>query len=139
MEVLVFPLQMLAVGLDNLEHLLDPSSDVFFLKIAIVPRESFIEDKFSDLQDLVGSRIVGVSSLFDFFTDTSTIFEAGQSGTPPTFEINLPAKYGGVSASIIDFSFYTQYRSYIHNFILMVAYFFFARKMIKKLPGYIHI
>ena len=130
---------MLALGINNLQNFLDPSSDSFILKVAFVPRESFLQAYFNDMNTLIDSRISGISSLISYFEGTKNTFELGQAGEPPTFEIDLPAKYGGVSVSIIDFSFYTQYRRYIHNFILMVAYFFFAWKMIKKLATVIHM
>ena|GEM_PF-4998650 len=38
---------------------------------------------------------------------------------------------------IIDFSLFEQYRFYIQGFIIIISYFFFARRMIRKIPGLI--
>jgi hypothetical protein len=50
----------------------------------------------------------------------------------PELNITLPEKYGGGTFSVIDFSFFDQYRSFIHGFILFIAYSFAVRKAFKR-------
>lgn len=120
-------LKKIPVAIDTLLSYLDPFSENFILVIAFVPQGDYddqiklaFDEKFGDL--------ITVFNMFDTLKNQNWDNEA------PVFEITVPEKYGGGTHNIIDFSFYGQYRTFIHTFTTMTATFFFFIKIIHLLP-----
>lgn len=112
---------------------LNPFSENFFLKIALVPAEGSIKT------DLIEETMKKKFSFFTAFPDfIGSIFSSLSNDEVPEFYITLPSFLGGGTYSCIDFSFYTQYRSWIHGFIIGVSYLLFIKKVVKMIPGIIH-
>lgn len=65
-------------------------------------------------------------ALFNTFTGTLS----NTSNLPPDVEVKLY----GVSARMIDFDIYDNYRPFIHGIILALSYFFFIKRLFIKLP-----
>lgn len=106
---------------------LDPFSPNFILTIAFVPQGDY-DDEIKSAFDNKFGDLITVFTMFDSLKNREWDNEA------PTFEITVPQKYGGGTHNIIDFSFYGQYRDFIHTFTIMTATFFFFIKIIHILP-----
>lgn len=63
---------------------------------------------------------------------------SGDSVEIPQFTIAIP-QWGVPEMSIIDLSFYNEYRPMIHNIIKLSAWFFFLYRLLKQLPSLISI
>lgn len=88
--------------------------------------ESLITDKF-------GAFYTMKDFLFEFWT---TIQNSGE--VQPDFKVTLPAFCGGGTYNVIDFTFYNNYRNYIHGLIAGICYFIYIKKLFHKIPTIIH-
>lgn len=118
--------------LKTLLEYLNPVSDKFFLKVALVPRSGYFQDYFTELKGAFDVKLPIVGQLFDFFkvVANATILDA----PAPQFNIN----YMGHSMSIIDFSYVIQYRTIIVNFTRFIAWFFFLKRLYNRVPSMIY-
>lgn len=105
------------------------------MKIAFVPSDGFVAEKFESLKLTLLSKI----PLLQQITDLFETIKATQFGTQPqNFTVTMPIQYGGMTYSIINFDYFTQYRTVILNFIRYSAWFYFLKKTYKRLPGIIY-
>ncbi len=112
---------------------LNPFSDNFFLKIAFVP------DGDSIRTDVIETTIKNKFSFFSNFSNFfGLVFNSLADESEPEFMITLPGFLGGGTYEAIDFSFYNNYRSWIHGVIIAVSYFLFIKKIAKIIPSVIH-
>ncbi|ABW19364.1 hypothetical protein [Alkaliphilus oremlandii] len=110
---------------------LNPFSDKFFLWIALIPQDGFFESFFNDILGAFNERLPLIGQIRAFMENIKGI---NYSQELPKFEITMPSKYGGGQFSIVDFSYFVQYRVYILNFIRFSAWFFFIKRLWKTLP-----
>lgn len=124
--------------LDTINTILDylnPYSENFFLKIAFVPSDGFVAEKFESLKSTLLSKIPLLQQIADLF---ETI-KATQFGTKPqAITVTMPIQYGGQTYSVINFDYFSQYRTLILNFVRYSAWFFFLKKTYKRLPSIIY-
>lgn len=160
MEGLAVPFTAIADGINNLWDgiadffenvidLLNPASDNFFLKKAFVPTEP-INEKFNDTVTTLKEKFPLINDIErvenEIIQEIENEVESEQGigimGTQnsniPEFFISLPSKYGGTQVRIIDFTAFEYARGFIHTFILLVAYWKFMRRTIKRIPTIIH-
>ncbi|MBO8161986.1 MAG: hypothetical protein H0Z24_10195 [Thermosipho sp. (in: Bacteria)] len=124
--------------LSSVTDLLDyinPFSDNFILKVAFVPSAGYFDQYWSDIRTAFEQKIPLVTQLYDFF---SSVLGVSYSESVPEFKISLPAKYGGVDVNIIDFSYFADYRDLILNFIRFTSWFFFLKRLFKRLPQIVY-
>jgi len=127
--------QPLLNGINTILDYLNPYSENFFLKIAFVPSNGFVAEKFESLKSTLLSKIPLLQQISDLF---ATI-KATQFGTKPQdITVTMPIKYGGMTYSVINFDYFTQYRTLILNFIRYSAWFLFLKKTYKRLPSIIY-
>jgi hypothetical protein len=105
------------------------------LKIAFVPSDGFVTEKFESLKSTFLSKIPVLQQILDLF---ATI-KATQYGTKPQdITVTMPIQYGGMTYSVINFDYFSQYRNLILNFIRYSAWFYFLKKTYKRLPSIIY-
>ena len=122
-------------GINTILDYLNPFSENFFLKIAFVPSNGFVAEKFESLKSTFLSKVPLLQQIADLF---ATI-KATQFGTKPqAITVTMPIQYGGQTYSVINFDYFTQYRTTILNFIRYSAWFFFLKKTYKRLPSIIY-
>lgn len=122
----------------NIMSYLDPTSDDFFLTVAAVPSEGFIEEYVTDIKDMFDGKFTFISEIRDFL---GNLFGAviDPDPAPPEFMINLPGgKWGQGSVKIIDFSLFAPYRSFILNFIRVLLWIPFLLKLYRRLPQLVY-
>ena len=122
----------------NIISYLDPTSDSFFLKVALVPPEGFIQEYVTDIKEMFDGKFTYISEIRDFL---GNLFGAvvDLDPNPPEFEINLPGgKWGQGSVKIIDFSLFAPYRAFILNFIRVLLWIPFLLKLYKRLPQLVY-
>jgi len=113
----------------------NPLSENFFLTLALVPEAGFMSDFFKGLQNEFNMKIPLISDLTNFFkTVTGITF----SSKIPEFKITLPDSLGGGTYSIIDFGFFSDYRTIIVNFIRFTAWFVFLKRLYARIPRMIY-
>lgn len=100
------------------------------LEYLFIPKE----DHFSDLSNELYSKLGFVEQLKELyntlFPDTST-----QSiSSPPNWTIT----YSGVTISIIDWTAFEEYRSYLHTIIIFILWASFLIKLYKRIPMIIY-
>lgn len=121
--------------LSNIANYINPLSDSFFLKIAFIPSDGFFTY-------YVSEHFLNIMNSFwvvQLYTSVTDQLKAIAIESPkPIFEITLPAKYGGQTLSVIDFSFYDEYRDYIHLFIKVITWFFFLKSIVRRAPDIIY-
>ena len=93
------------------------------------------DNYFSDIKAITDNKLPLISQLSTFFT---TIKNSSINAVVPEFLIDLPEDLGGVSVPIIDFSYFTEYRTYILNFIRFSTWFFFLRSLYRRIPRLIY-
>ena len=123
---------------DNLISYLDPTSDSFCLKVALVPSEGFIQEYVTDIKEMFDGRLTFISEIRDFL---GNLFGAvvDPDPAPPEFMINLPGgKWGQGSVKIIDFSLFAPYRAFILNFIRVLLWIPFLLKLYRRLPQLVY-
>lgn len=110
---------------------LNPESDKFLLKIAFVPSDGYFLNYVTEIKEAFFGKIPIFTQLFEFF---KTVKDITVNGGKPKFEVTFPDSYGGGTYSIIDFSMFDQYQTFILNFIRFTAWFFFLKKLFRMLP-----
>lgn len=96
-----------------------------------VPSEGFFNGFFDEIKLTWDSKIPITGQLSDFM---NTVKSSSGDASRPVIEVDLPERYGGVTVSIIDFSYFEQYRDWILNFIRFFAWFVFLKKLFARLP-----
>jgi len=112
---------------------LNPFSENFILWIAFVPDEGAI--RVDVIQNVMNDKF---GFFYSFANFISSFFNSFTAGTSPNFIVTMPAFLGGRSFNAIDFSFYNEYRNYIHFIIAGISYVTFIRKTIREIPKIIH-
>lgn len=119
----------------SLVDYINPFSPNFFIKIAFIPSDGFftyyVSEHFSNIMNSFW-----VVQLYTSVTDQ--LKELAVDSPKPIFQVNLPAKYGGTTVNVIDFSFYDEYRDYIHLFIKVGAWLFFIKSLVRRAPQIIY-
>ena len=111
---------------------LNPFSENFILKIAFVPRSPEYESKKEELGNAFKQKFLFYDNIVSALQQIKNLGTG--NGTPPTFEVTIPSKYGGGVYKIIDFSYFSQYRLYILNFSRCIMWFFFIKGIFRSLP-----
>lgn len=120
-------------GFVTLLDYLNPFSDNFILKMAVIPRAGFLEEYVNELKSIFDIRFRLIYDALDYVKFLID-YNVSEGGEPPVYEITMPAKYGGDTFSVVDFSYFSNYRTYILNFIRFIAWFMFIKRIIKKFP-----
>lgn len=122
-------------NLKNLLSYINPFDDNFLGKKIIELLSNLLnalfvpnDDIFGELQDKINTKFNFINQISDIFNSLLDNFNYGDK--VPTFNIS----YKGKTLSIIDFSPYLEYRSWLHAIILSVAWFIFIRKTFNKIP-----
>jgi len=143
--VLTGPINELTQGFSNLLNVIgeminymNPWHEDFFLRVALIPSDGFIETYVADIKEMFDGKFVFISEIREFL---GNLFGAviDQDPDPPEFKINLPGgKWGTGSVKIIDFSLFAPYRQYILNFIRVTLWIPFMLKLYKRLPSLVY-
>jgi hypothetical protein len=111
---------------------LNPYSSNFFLKIAFVPDGDSLDSGFAGIYDVFSEKFAFYLDFKDFLSSVTT---AVQSPEPPVFNVTLPGGiWGDGMYTVIDFSYYIQYRPYILDFTRFIAWFFFVKSVYRRTP-----
>ena len=94
-----------------------------------VLREDYFADKFGKLKHDLQSKIPIVAQISTLSNSLIADF-SGLSDEPPEFKMEV----FGSAIDIIDFSHFEPVRLFIHTLIIFSAYFFFIRRLIRKIP-----
>lgn len=97
--------------IEKLEYLFIPSGD----------------NLFSDVKDIISEKFGIFNQLFDL---AGVIIHYDYSDAPPDFNITL---YGH-TVTIVDWELFSKYRLFIHGIIIFIAYYFFIKRLIKRIP-----
>jgi len=99
------------------------------IKKLFVPDEDYFSNSVGDMQDSLKRKMPIISQILELMN--RLINEAGEaSEAEPSFSFTMY----GTDVSLIDFSIYSQYRTYIHSIVLAVSYAFFIRSLIRRVP-----
>lgn len=126
--------------LGEILNYLNPFHENFFLKIAFIPSDGFIPNKFDELKESFDDRlpIIGtLTELFNSMTQNQTRIRSMDS-TKPTFTMELPEKWGGKTVQVINFDPIDPYVPYIKTLIRFFLWIPFIIKIYKRLPQVIY-
>jgi len=143
--ILADPIEALGQGFNSfvstigeIINYINPWHEDFFLRVALVPSEGFIEDYVTDIKEMFDGKFTFISEIRDFL---GNLFGAvvDPDPDPPEFKINLPGgKWGTGSVIIIDFSLFATYRAFILNFIRVLLWIPFMLKLYRRLPSLVY-
>lgn len=122
--------------MNNFLSYLNPFSENFFLKIAIIPSDGFIPYKFDELKEVIDDRLPIIGTLKDVL-DTITGVQSVES-TKPKIEVELPGKWGGQKVQIINFDVIDPYVPYVKTFIRFLIWIPFIIKIYRRIPNIIY-
>jgi len=109
------------------------------LKLAFVPSDGFISEKFDELKADFDDRLPIIGTLTELFNSiTEAQRPSIRSTTKPKFEIELPGKWGGQKVEVINFDVIDPYIPYVKTFIRFMIWIPFLIKMYKRLPQIIY-
>lgn len=97
-----------------------------------IPSDGFIEQRYGQLYSDFNSKVPFVAQIGVLINDIINRLESA-SDTPPTFDLSIPQ--WGFEGTIIDFSFYAQYRLFVHGLIIATSWFMFLWRLFKRLPS----
>ena len=100
------------------------------LKYLFIPSDNL----FLDLIDLVKSKF---NFIFQIIEITDVLLN-DYSETPPDFNISFDTKWGNFDAQLIDLSVFETYRNFVRGIILATSWYFFIRKLRKRIPDVIN-
>lgn len=101
------------------------------LKYLFIPSDNL----FLDLIDLVKSKFNFIFQIIEF---TDVLLNYDYSETPPDFKISFNTKWGNFDAQLIDLSVFETYRNFVRGIILATSWYFFIRKLRKRIPDVIN-
>lgn len=126
--------------LGEILNYLNPFHENFFLKIAFIPSDGFISNKFDELKEALDDRlpIIGtLTELFNSMTQNQTRIQS-MGSTKPTFTMELPEKWGGQTVEVINFDIIDPYIPYVKTIIRFMIWIPFLIKIYKRLPQIIY-
>lgn len=126
----------LSIKINTILSYLDPFSDNFFLKIAFIPSQEFIDMNNFRMRSLFEDKFTWIDNFRLIFEDIKTKLD--EDSNAPQFNITLPERFGGKTVSIINFESFDSVRLLIKNIIRIFIWLFFIFKMYKKLPKIIY-
>lgn len=127
---LASPFESIIHGIKSLIEYINPFSDKFFLKIAFVPETNNLI--FDEVKETLYNKFGFISSFEKIHNSFENLFNKNEG--MPSFTITLPDFLGGATVTPINFSFFDNYRGFIHGFIIAVSYFLFIEKIYKTIP-----
>lgn len=145
MGILANPIEALGQGFNSfvstigqIINYINPWHEDFFLRVALVPSEGFIQEYVTDIKEMFDGKFTFINQIRDFL---GNLFDAvvDPDPNPPEFEINLPGgKWGQGKVQIIDFSLFARYRPFILNFLRVLLWIPFLMKLYRRLPQLIY-
>ncbi len=114
---------------------LNPFHENFFLRIALVPREGFWAEQADLIMDRFDEKLPIVGQVIGFFDD---LINVDYDSDIPAFNISFTGKWGNYSGQIVDFSYFSQYRDLVFTFIRGIAWFWFLKKLLSRMPSVIY-
>ena len=145
--VLADPINMLGEGFNSfvstigqIINYINPWSEDFILKIALVPSEGYVETHVSEIKDVIDGKFAFIAEIQDFLSSLfGAVIYLDPAPPAPEFRINLPGgKWGSGSVQIIDFSLFAPYRAFILNFIRVLLWIPFLLKLYRRLPSLVY-
>lgn len=106
---------------------MNPFSENFWLKVAIVPSSDYFEGFWNEISAAFQLKLPVIATLQQFTEDVKNLTFTNEE---PSFKVTIYDE----EVTIIDFSMYNDYRSYIHDWIVYSTWFFFLLRTWKKLP-----
>lgn len=76
--------------------------------------------------------------IFQIIEITDVLLNYDYSETPPDFNISFDTKWGNFDAQLIDLSVFETYRNFVRGIILATSWYFFIRKLRKRIPDVIN-
>lgn len=130
----------LSVLVDKISSIFDLISDFFssfftnlFNKLKELLVFLFIPDEdnaFTEIKNVINEKFGFISQFTDL---ASKLVNLNFSSDVPAFEFTIYGK----KYSIIDWSLYQPYRKYIHSIIIVISYYHFIQRTIKRIPSII--
>lgn len=117
---------------------LNPFHENFFLKLAFIPSEGFIPEKFDELKVEFDNRLPIIGTFTEIFESITQAQSKSIRSTAPTFTMELPSKWGGQTVEVINFAPIDPYIPYIKTLIRIFLWIPFLIKMYKRLPQVIY-
>ena len=125
---------------DKISSIFDLISDFFssfftnlFNKLKELLVFLFIPDEdnaFTEIKNVINEKFGFISQFTDL---ASKLVNLNFSSDVPAFEFTIYGK----KYSIIDWSLYQPYRKYIHSIIIVISYYYFIQRTIKRIPSII--
>ena len=99
----------------------------------IIPSEGFFENSFDNLQNQFEVKLPVINQSKGIYDDFIGMLGDTPEKAP---ELKLQGELFGaeINQSVIDFSWFEQYRGWFHGIIIAFAYIAFIRKLIKRIP-----
>lgn len=107
----------------------------FFLRIAFIPKDGFFNTYWNEIYNNFNSKLPIIAQIKEFLVEVRYV---SYSENIPEFEVTFNNKYGNGTYEIIDFSYFAEYRNYILNFIRFIAWFYYLKRLYKKLPSIVY-
>lgn len=95
-----------------------------------IPSDGFFDTLYGGILDDIHVKFPIIEQINLIWLNMMSSFTVSGGDSPPEFNITA---YGS-TVSIIDFSMYDDYRIYIHGIIIAIAYYFFIKKVIVRIP-----
>jgi hypothetical protein len=118
--------------------LFNPENQQNLFRILFVPRPEFIQANITALYGVIEEKIPLLNDLIAIVNGIAESLRTAEVTTPPEFKITMPQKWGGFEAKIIDFSMYVPYRFFIMNIIRAIAWYFFIKRLLRRMPTIIY-
>jgi hypothetical protein len=138
LEGLAVPFQNIAEGLNNIFQMFNPENSQNIFKILFVPRPEFIKANIEVMYEMIEQKIPLLNDLILIVKGMAESMLIVEVNTPPEFKITMPQKWGGFEAKIIDFSMFVPYRFFIVNIIRAIAWYFYIKRLLRKMPTLIY-
>lgn len=114
---------------------LNPVDENFFLRVALIPSEGFWSEQADRVMDKFDEKLPIVSQIVGFFQG---LIDMDFDTTIPSFNVAFSGKWGTYSGPIIDFSYFTQYRDLVFSFVRGIAWFWFLKRLLSRMPSVIY-
>lgn len=116
----------------------NPANQQNIFRILFVPRPEFLEEKIEETYGIIEDKIPLLNDLIIIVKGLAESLLVVEVNTPPEFKINMPQKWGGFEANIIDFSIFVPYRLFIVNIIRAIAWYFYIKRLLRRMPTIIY-
>lgn len=120
--------------LEKIATSLNPYSEHFFLRVAIIPNNNYFQNKFSEIKN----QFMRIFNLENLFSDLKKITQVSENDANDSgFQITLPDKYGGDTVPFFNMNIFNNNKHIVFGYMRAFLWIGFLISLFRRIPDII--